>query len=242
MFRDCMKERLQKIIAASGISSRRVAEKMIVEGRVTVNDAVIRQLGAKADVDADEIRVDGKLILPEVSKVYLMLHKPRGYVTTLNDPERRAVVTDLLAGVSERVFPVGRLDYDSEGLLLLTNDGDFSQRVQHPRFKIPKAYMVKIDGNLTRGEVRELSEGKKLHDGNFKPENLQIVRTNRKSSWLALTIAEGRNRLIRRGLESLGHPVVRLIRTAIADISLGNMKAGTFRHLTKKEVRHLSSF
>ena len=237
-----MKERLQKIIAASGISSRRVAEKMILEGRVTVNDIVMRQLGAKADIDADEIRVDGKLILPEVSKVYLVLHKPRGYVTSLNDPEGRAVVTDLLSGISERIFPVGRLDYDSEGLLLLTNDGDFSQRVQHPRFKIPKTYIVKIDGNLTRGEVRELSEGIKLRDGNFKPENLQILRTNRKSSWLALTIAEGRNRLIRRGLESLGHPVTKLIRTAIADIRLGNMKAGAFRHLTKKEVRQLSSF
>ena len=237
-----MKERLQKIIAVSGISSRRAAEKMIVEGRVTVNDAVIRQLGAKADIDADEIRVDGMLILPEVSKVYLMLHKPRGYVTTLNDPERRAVVTELLSGISERIFPVGRLDYDSEGLLLLTNDGDFSQRVQHPRFKIPKTYMVKIDGNLTKSEVRTLSEGIRLSDGNFKPENLQIKRTNRKSSWLALTIAEGRNRLIRRGLESLGHPVVRLIRTAIADISLGNMKAGMFRHLTRKEVQHLLSF
>jgi len=237
-----MKERLQKIIAASGISSRRVAEKMILDGRVTVNDAVMRQLGTKADIDADEVRVDGKLILPEVSKVYLMLHKPRGYVTTLNDPEGRAVVTDLLSGISERVFPVGRLDYDTEGLLLLTNDGDFSQRVQHPRFKIPKTYMVKIDGNLTKGEVGELSEGIKLRDGNFKPENLQILGTNRKSSWLALTVTEGRNRLIRRGLESLGHPVVRLIRTAIADINLGNMKAGTFRHLTKKEVRHISSF
>jgi 23S rRNA pseudouridine2605 synthase len=237
-----MKERLQKIIAASGISSRRVAEKIILQGRVTINDAVVRRLGSKADIDADEIRVDGKLILPEVSKVYLMLHKPRGYVTTLNDPERRAVVTDLLHGISERIFPVGRLDYDSEGLLLLTNDGSFSQRMQHPRFKIPKTYMAKIDGNLTKNEVRALSEGIKLPDGNFRPENLQIIRTNRKSSWLALTIAEGRNRLIRRGLESLGHPVVRLIRTSIADISLGNMKAGTFRHLTRKEVQHLFSF
>jgi 23S rRNA pseudouridine2605 synthase len=237
-----MKERLQKIIAAAGISSRRAAEKMIVEGRVTVNDAVVRQLGAKADIDADEIRVDGKLILPEVSKVYLMLHKPRGYVTTLNDPEGRSVVTDLLSGIAERIFPVGRLDYDSEGLLLLTSDGDFSQRVQHPRFKIPKTYMVKIDGNLTRSEMRVLSEGIRLPDGNFKPENLQTVRANRKTSWLELSIAEGRNRLIRRALDSLGHPVVRLIRTAIADIILGNMKAGTFRHLTKKEVQHLLSF
>ncbi|MGZ3580197.1 MAG: pseudouridine synthase [Syntrophales bacterium] len=237
-----MKERLQKIIATAGISSRRAAEKMIVEGRVTVNDAVVRQLGARADISADEIRVDGKLILPEESKVYLLLHKPRGYVTTLHDPERRAVVTDLLSGIPERIFPVGRLDYDSEGLLLLTNDGDFSQRVQHPRFKISKTYMVKIDGNLTKKEVRALSEGVRLPDGNFKPENLQIKRTNRKSSWLALNIAEGRNRLIRRGLESLGHPVIRLIRTAIADISLGKMKAGTFRYLTKKEVEHLLSF
>jgi 23S rRNA pseudouridine2605 synthase len=237
-----MKERLQKVIAASGTSSRRVAEKMIVEGRVTVNDAVVRQLGAKADIDADEIRVNGKLILPEVSKVYLMLHKPRGYVTTLNDPEKRPVVKDLLSGISERIFPVGRLDYDSEGLLLLTNDGNFSQRVQHPRFKIPKTYMVKIEGHLTKSEVRALSEGVRLSDGNFNPENLQIMRTSRKTSWLVMTIAEGRNRLIRRGLESLGHPVVRLIRTAIADISLGNMKAGTFRHLTRKEVQHLLSF
>ncbi len=237
-----MQERLQKIIAAAGVSSRRVAEQMILEGRVTVNDGIIRQLGAKADINADEIRVDGKLILPEMSKVYLMLHKPRGYVTTLHDPEGRAVVTDLLSGISERIFPVGRLDYNSEGLLLLTNDGDFSQRVQHPRFKIPKTYMVKIDGNLTKNEVRALSEGIRLPDGNFKPESLQIERINRKSSWLVLTIAEGRNRLIRRGLESLGHPVVRLIRTAIADISLGNMKTGTFRHLTKKEVKHLLSF
>jgi pseudouridine synthase len=171
-----------------------------------------------------------------------MLYKPRGYVTTLNDPEKRPVVKDLLSGISERIFPVGRLDYDSEGLLLLTNDGDFSQRVQHPRFKIPKTYMVKIEGNLTRSEVRALSEGVKLSDGNFNPENLQIKRTSRKTSWLAMTIAEGRNRLIRRGLESLGHPVVRLIRTAIADVSLGNMKAGTFRYLTKKEVQHLLSF
>ena len=237
-----MQERLQKIIAAAGVSSRRVAEQMILQGRVTVNDGIIMQLGAKADIEADEIRVDGKLILPEMSKVYLMLHKPRGYVTTLHDPEGRAVVTDLLSGISERIFPVGRLDYNSEGLLLLTNDGDFSQRVQHPRFKIPKTYMVKIEGNLTKNEVRALSEGIRLPDGNFKPESLQIERINRKSSWLVLTIAEGRNRLIRRGLESLGHPVVRLIRMAIADISLGNMKTGTFRHLTKKEVKHLLSF
>ncbi len=237
-----MKERLQKIIASSGISSRRTAERMIIEGRVTVNSAVVRQLGTKADIDEDEIRVDGKLILREESKVYLMLNKPRGYVTTLRDPQGRPVVADLLSGISERMFPVGRLDYDSEGLLLMTNDGDFSLKIQHPRFMIPKTYVVKIEGNLKSSDIKMLQDGIKLKDGKFKPDSFHILKTSRKSCWLALTIAEGRNRLIRRVFEALGHTVIRLIRTAIADINLGNMKVGTFRHLTRKEVQHLLSF
>jgi 23S rRNA pseudouridine2605 synthase len=236
-----MKERLQKIIAGSGISSRRTAEKMITEGRVTVNNSVVRQLGAKANIDEDEIRVDGKLILLEESKVYLMLNKPRGYVTTLRDPQGRPVVADLLFGVSERIFPVGRLDYDSEGLLLMTNDGDFSLKIQHPRFMIPKTYVVKIEGNLTSSDIKMLQNGIKLKDGKFKPVSFHIIKKNRKSCWFALTIAEGRNRLIRRVFESLGHTVIRLIRTAIADINLGSMKVGTFRHLARKEVQHLLS-
>ena len=236
-----MKERLQKIIAGAGISSRRAAEKMITEGRITVNNAVIRQLGAKSDIEEDEIRLDGKLIFSETSKVYLILHKPKGYMTTLHDPQGRPVVSDLLIDVAERVFPVGRLDYDSEGLLLLTNDGNFSQRIQHPRFRIPKVYSVKIEGNLTNREMKSISKGVMLDDGMFKPEYCSVLKTNRKSSWITVTITEGRNRVIRRVLESLGHSVVRLIRTAIADISLGSMKAGTFRHLTRKEVQHLLS-
>ena len=155
-----MKERLQKIIAGAGISSRRAAEKMITEGRITVNNAVIRQLGAKADIEEDEIRLDGKLIFSETSKVYLILHKPKGYMTTLHDPQGRPVVSDLLIDVAERVFPVGRLDYDSEGLLLLTNDGNFSQRIQHPRFRIPKVYSVKIEGNLTNREMKSIRSKK----------------------------------------------------------------------------------
>jgi 23S rRNA pseudouridine2605 synthase len=236
-----MKERLQKIIAGSGISSRRAAEKMIAEGRITVNNAVVRQLGAKADIKEDEIRLDGKLIFYEASKVYLMLNKPKGYVTTLHDPQGRPVVSDLLSGVSERIFPVGRLDYDSEGLLLMTNDGNFSERIQHPRFRISKTYIVKIEGKLTSSEIKSLSNGIMLDDGKFKPENCQIFKTNRKSCWITVTSTEGRNRLIRRVFESLGHSVVRLIRTDIADISLGNMKAGTFRYLTRQEVKHLLS-
>ena len=234
-----MKERLQKIIAGSGISSRRAAETMITEGRIAVNNVIVRQLGTKADIEEDEIRIDGKLILTETSKVYLMLHKPKGYMTTLHYPQGRPVVSDLISGISERIFPVGRLDYDSEGLLLMTNDGNFSQRIQHPRFRIPKTYMVKIEGNLTNREIKMLSDGIKLDDGKFKPESCHILKMNRKSCWLTVTIAEGRNRLIRRVFELLGHSVVRLIRTAISDISLGSMKTGTFRHLTRQEVQHL---
>ncbi|MEN6319867.1 MAG: pseudouridine synthase [Syntrophaceae bacterium] len=236
-----MKERLQKIIAGAGISSRRAAEKMITEGRVSVNNAVVRQLGAKADIEEDEIRLDGKLIFPETSKVYLILHKPKGYMTTLHDPQGRPVVSDLLFDIPERIFPVGRLDYDSEGLLLLTNDGNFSQRIQHPRFMIPKTYSVKIEGNLTNRELKSISKGVILDDGMFKPEYCSVLRTNRKSSWITVTITEGRNRVVRRLFESLGHSVVRLIRTAIADISLGSMKEGTFRYLTRHEVQHLLS-
>lgn len=236
-----MKERLQKIISASGIASRRAAEQMIEEGRVTVNNFIVRQLGVKADVEKDEIRVNGTLIHPETSKIYLMLNKPKGYVTTMHDPQRRPVVTDLLAGVSERLFPVGRLDYDSEGLIFMTNDGDFSQKMQHPRFEIPKTYMVKIKGTLAANEIRALSKGLKLMDGLFKPESVRILKANLKSCWLTLTIAEGKKRVIRRGFQSMGHPVVRLIRTAISDVCLGSLKTGTFRYLTDKEVKRLLS-
>lgn len=234
-----MEERLQKIIARSGFASRRAAEKMIKEGRVSVNKVLVRQLGTKADVEKDDVRVDGNLISSEVAKIYLMLHKPRGYVTTLHDPEGRPIITDLLSDVSERVFPVGRLDYDSEGLLLMTNDGVFAQRLLHPRFGIPKTYKAKIRGDLTSREIRDLEKGIKLEDGKFRPEAFRVEKTNRKSCWVSLTITEGRSRMIRRGFASLGHPVVRLIRVAISDVYLGDLKAGAYRSLTKREVQKL---
>ena len=237
-----MKERLQKIIAAAGITSRRNAEKLIVEGRVTVNRVVVRELGVKADIEKDEIRVDDKLIYLEVSKIYLMLHKPRGYVTTLNDPQGRPIVTNLLSGIEERVFPVGRLDYDSEGLLLLTNDGDFAQRLQHPRFSIPKTYEVKIKGNFKEQDIKLLIKGVSLDDGKFMPDHVQLIKRGPKSTWLTLTISEGRNRLIRRSIEALDHDVVRLVRVAVSDLQLGTLKAGQYRHLTKEEVKKILSF
>ena len=234
-----MKERLQKIIAAAGIASRRHAEVMLQEGRVSVNNIVIKELGSKADAAQDVIRVDGKLISLEHANIYIMLHKPAGFVTTLSDPEGRPTVVDLIAGVPERVYPVGRLDYDSEGLLLLTNDGNFSQRIQHPRFQIPKVYRIKVQGRLSREEVKKLANGVKLPDGFFKPENMHIDKLNDKSSWLRLTIREGKNRVIRRSLEAAGNRVTRLVRESIGDLTLGDLKEGSWRHLKKKEVTGL---
>lgn len=232
-------ERLQKILSRAGIASRRAGEKMISEGRISVNRTVVTEPGTKADPKRDEIRVDGRLISLETEKIYLALHKPAGYVTTLSDPQGRPIVTDLLAGVAERVYPVGRLDYDSEGLLILTNDGEFAQRLQHPRYGIPKTYRVKVEGNLTRGELKALEAGIDLPDGRFAPADVHLEKTNRASTWLAITITDGRNRVIRRAFDSIGHSVARLVRTAVADLPLGSLREGSWRMLEQREVDRL---
>ena len=234
-----MEERIQKIIARSGLASRRKAEEMIQEGRVSVNSEIVRELGFKADIDKDEIRVDGKLICAEETKTYLMLNKPRGYVTTLSDPQNRPKVVSLIPELGIRIFPVGRLDYDSEGLLLMTNDGQFAQHIQHPSYRISKTYRVKISGRLNPGDFRRLEQGLELEDGKFSPDSVTLDEINPKSSWLVLKISEGRNRVIRRAFEQLGHPVLRLIRTAVADLQLGNLGEGDFRFLRREEIRKL---
>ncbi len=234
-----MQERLQKIIAQAGLASRREAEDMIRDGRVSVNDQVITKLGTKADAEKDNIRVDGRLIHGSAEKIYLMLNKPRGYVTTLHDPQQRPIVTDLLTDVSARVFPVGRLDYDSQGLLLMTNDGEFAQQILHPRFRMSKVYRVKIRGKLSVAEQRTLKKGIILEDGEFKPLDIQVTRINEKSSWLSLTLNEGRNRIIRRALAFLGREVEELIRIRIGKIELGNLKTGQYRFLKKSEWREI---
>jgi 23S rRNA pseudouridine2605 synthase len=236
-----MKERLQKIIAKAGIASRRAAEKMIQEGRVSVNRVSVRELGTKADINTDEIRVDGKLIFYEAneSKIYLILHKPSGYITSVKDPQGRHIVMDLLPEGMNGVFPVGRLDYDSEGLLLMTNDGDFAHKIQHPKFSIPKTYRIKIMGKIADKEFRALEKGIVLSDGMFKPQTVQIEKVEKKSCWVMLTINEGRNRVIRRAFETLGYTVARLIRIAVSDIQLAGLKRGDYRYLTKKEVKKI---
>jgi 23S rRNA pseudouridine2605 synthase len=236
-----VKARIQKIIALAGIASRRAAEKLMLEGRVSVNGLPITEMGTMADPEQDDIRVDGRLISVTGAKVYLMLNKPRGYVTTLDDPQNRPIVTNLLPGIQERVFPVGRLDYDSEGLLLLTNDGAFAQRLQHPRYQVARTYRVKAEGHLSNREMRILSGGIPLDDGWFKPLKAELEKKNTKSCWVSLTLAEGRNRIIRRAFSALGHPVVRLIRVSLSDLVLGDLKPGDYRHLTRKEVFRLTT-
>lgn len=234
-----MSERLQKIIARAGVASRRAAEKMILEGRVSVNGVVVTELGTKADTEKDEIRVDGKAITTDVTKVYLVLNKPAGFVTTLSDPEGRPTVVDLLQGVTERVYPVGRLDYDSEGLLLLTNDGEFALRVQHPRYGIPRTYLVKVRGVLKQSEVKKIQDGVMLEDGVFVPLDVKVEKQNPLSTWLRMTIADGRNRVIRRLFDILGHPVARLVRVSIGGVELGGLKERESRHLKKREIEQL---
>jgi len=234
-----MKERLQKIISAAGIDSRRHAEKLITAGRVSVNGEVVTEMGIKADPQKDVIRIDGNTISIEKTNYYIALHKPAEYVTTMSDPQKRPTVVDLTRDVPERVYPIGRLDYESSGLLLLTNDGDFAQKIQHPRFQVPKTYRVKISGRLSSADLKQISKGISLPDGIFKPENLKVEKINDKSSWLSLTLREGKNRIIRRGFEAAGRQVTRLVRESIGNISLTGLKEGEWRSLSSREIHQL---
>lgn len=233
-----MKERLQKIIAEMGIASRRKAEEMIGEGRVTVNGQVA-QIGMKADVSADHIKVDGKLLVRPETKVYLVLNKPRGVVTSLNDPQGRPVVKDFLRGVRQRVFPVGRLDYDSEGMLLLTNDGNFSQAILHPSKKIPKTYHIKVKGILDNNSLDRLRRGIRLDRSVTAPAQVKQLRKTEHNSWIEMTIYEGKKRQIRRMIERVGHSVLRLIRIRIDGLEMGRIKPGAFRHLSANELKRV---
>ncbi len=230
-----MEERLQKILAKIGIASRRAAEEIILEGRVTVNGKVAT-LGMKADPSKDHIKLDGKLLTKPEPKVYLMINKPRGVITTLSESEERPTIKDFLKKIKYRVFPVGRLDYDSEGLLLLTNDGDFAHAILHPSKKIPKTYHVKIKGVLEDDEIEKLRKGVKLQDGMTQPSKVKKLWKTEENSWIEITIYEGRKRQIRRMLEKVGHPVLKLKRVRINGIEIGNLAPGEIRYLTPEEV------
>jgi len=232
-------ERLQKILSEAGITSRRKAEKLILQGRVTVNGKVVSELGTKAILGKDDICVDGKAIKAEAEKVVVALFKPRSCVTTLHDPQGRPTVADLVKSIPVRVYPVGRLDYDAEGLLLMTNDGELAHRLQHPRYKVPKTYLVKIRGHPRDEALGRLQQGIELEDGITAPAELQILEDEEKATWLTLTLREGRNHQVKRMCAAVGCPVLRLRRTKIGPIDLGNLQPGRSRRLKAREVRAL---
>jgi 23S rRNA pseudouridine2605 synthase len=233
-----MEERLQKILSKCGIASRRKAEEMILEGRVTVNGKVAT-LGMKADLEKDHIKVDGKLIRVFEPKIYLMFNKPKGCITSMHDPLGRPTIKDFLKGVKPKVFPVGRLDYDSEGLLIITNDGELANALLHPRNKVPKTYHVKVDGFLEDKDVLKLERGIKLEGRIVTPTKVKILKETRANTWIEITIHEGRKRLIRRLFEKLRHPVLKLKRIRINGLELGSLSQGAFRYLTPEEVKKL---
>jgi len=232
-------ERLQKILSEAGITSRRKAEKLILEGRVSVNGRVVRELGSKAVFGKDDIRVDGKAIKPEKNKVVVALFKPRNCVTTLHDPQGRPTVADLVKNISVRLYPVGRLDYDTEGLLLMTNDGELAHRLQHPRYKVPKTYLVKIRGHPLEEALAQLQQGIPLEDGMTAPAELHVLEGDDKATWLTLTLREGRNQQVKRMCAAVGCPVLKLRRTHIGPIDLGDLQPGKSRRLKAREVRAL---
>lgn len=233
-----MKERLQKCLALAGLASRREAERWIEAGRVSVNGRVAT-LGESADPEQDRIEVDGRPLPRVEQKYYLLLNKPVGYVTTLKDPEGRPVVTDLVKAVPARLFPVGRLDLTTEGLLLLTNDGELAQHLAHPRHEVEKTYLVRVRGQLTTAARQQLETGIALEDGMSAPARVAALRTTGGHCWFELTIHEGRNRQVRRMCEAIGYPVSRLKRIRFAFLELGTLAAGQFRHLTTAEVARL---
>ncbi len=235
-----MQQRLQKIIAASGYCSRRKAEELIAAGRVSV-DGKTAGLGDQADAANSRILVDGKPLKASEEPVYLLLNKPVGIVTTLNDPEGRPTVAEMVRDIETRLFPVGRLDINTSGLLLMTNDGALANRLAHPSHQVDKRYLVKVRGRLTDSSKQSLEQGVLLDDGPTAPAKVDNVRVRGGHTWFEITIHEGRNRQVRRMCEALGHQVSRLVRIGYAFLSLGDLGAGQKRLLSTQEVKRLKS-
>ena len=228
-------ERLQKILSQAGIASRRASEQLMLDGRVTVNGATVLELGTKADASRDDIRVDGRRIKIAQRHLYLLLNKPRGYVTTRSDPQKRPTVIDLLKGVREYVYPVGRLDFDSAGLLILTNDGDLAARLTHPRHGVPKVYEATVAGIPDEHDLKRLAKGVTIEGERTGPAEVVSLGPSR----LRITVREGRNRQVRKMCDAIGHPVDELRRGAIGPLRDNRLKTGYWRELTAQEVDKL---
>jgi 23S rRNA pseudouridine2605 synthase len=231
--------RLQKLLAQSGVASRRRCEELMLAGLVEVDGEVVTRLGTKVDPATAVIRVEGRRLPPVSPHVYLALNKPRGVVSTMSDPEGRRSLGDLVADRPERLFHVGRLDTDTDGLILLTNDGEFAQRVAHPSYELDKTYVAEVVGVVGRAVLRRLREGVVLEDGPVEVSSCRVLSTERNRSIVELVIHEGRNRVVRRLLDEVGHPVRRLTRTAIGPVVLRGLRSGELRDLTRDELGEL---
>jgi len=234
-------ERLHKVIAGAGLASRREAEKWIAEGRVTVNGRVVRKLGVRVDAEKDRIKVDGRLIRLDVPRLYFLFHKPRGMIASMRDPQGRPNLGDWLESIGKkgRVFSVGRLDFNSSGLLLLTNDGELSNRLSHPRYQIQRSYRVKLSGQPSEKQLDLLRSGIELDDGKAAPARVRVLELLQKKAWLEVEIHEGRYREVRRMFEALGFQVEKLIRARFGPIRLGSLPSGEMRPLSLQEVSAL---
>lgn len=230
--------RLQKVLAAAGVASRRAAEQLIDQGRVEVNGKQVREQGLRIDPETDVVRVDGSRIPPPRRHLYRVLNKPRGVVSTMEDPEGRRDLTEFVQG-RERLFHVGRLDSDTEGLLILTNDGAFAQRLAHPSYEVPKTYLAEVAGVVQQATLQRLRKGIRLEDGPVRPTQVKLVSSHGDKSLVRITVQEGRNRLVRRTMEAVGHPVRRLSRIGIGGVRLGNLAVGETRDLTREELGRL---
>ncbi len=230
--------RVQVYLARCGLASRRKAEQLVTAGRVRVNGQIVRELGSKVVPGRDKVELDGRLVLPE-RRVYILLNKPRGVVSAASDPEGKPTVVDLIRNETARIYPVGRLDIQSEGALLLTNDGAMTSALLHPSRRVPKTYLARVRGLFTEEDLAHLKAGVLLDDGPAKPDKARITQTTSSSTWVEMVIHEGRNRIVRRMFEALDHQVARLIRTDFAGLTVDKLKPGTYRRLSKDEVAAL---
>jgi len=231
--------RLQKLLAQSGVASRRKCEELMLGGEVEVDGEVVTRLGTKVDPRTAVIRVQGRRLPPASPHVYVVLNKPRGVVSTMSDPQGRRTLGDLVADRPERLFHVGRLDTDTEGLIVLTNDGDFAQRLAHPSYEVDKTYVAEVEGRPTRATIRSLLDGVMLDDGPVTVSSARVIGERPGRAIVELVIHEGRNRIVRRLLDHVGHPVRRLTRTRIGPVTVGTLRAGEMRELTRDEIGEL---
>lgn len=234
-----MEERLQKVMAEYGIASRRKCEEIILSGKVKINGVIITELGTKTDKYTDVIEVDGITINPQIAKVYILLNKPAGYITSAKDQFNRPTVLDLVSGIQERVFPVGRLDYDTEGLLLLTNDGALSFKLTHPKHIVDKTYTALLYGKINDNDINQFMQGIIIDEYKTAPAKLELIGFEKGNSWVNITIHEGKNRQIRKMCSAINHEVIKLKRIYIGEITVDGVETGNWRYLSEKEIQYL---